>query len=142
MQAFTLIVEFNDSPEGLVVSVEVIIGAAVKGYDVKNPSKGVPVPMAKAANTLLLQAVMAPYHKNGDFDGALDAVTRHVVEEFGNLPNFVPKAWNGHMAGKLASELSSFKRNVINLVKPGGGAAEVNGTHGNIAVSLKHNATR
>lgn len=39
VQAFTLIVEFNDSPEGLVVSVEVIIGAAAKGYDVKNPSE-------------------------------------------------------------------------------------------------------
>jgi len=123
LQAFTLIVEFNDSPEGLVVSVEVIIGAAVKGYDAKNPTKGVPVPMAKAVNTMLLEAVMEPYRKNGDFEGALDAVTRHVVEEFGNLPNFVPKAWGGDVRGKLAAELSAFKKNIINLVKPGSPAA-------------------
>jgi hypothetical protein len=115
-----LIVEFNDSHDGLVVSVEVIIGAAAKGYDTKNPKNGVPASMAKAANTMILEPVMAPHRANGEFDGALDAVTRHVVEEFGNLPNFVPDAWNGDMRGKLAQEVVNFKRNIIAMVQKGG----------------------
>lgn len=120
LQVFTLVVEFKDNPNGLVVSVEVIIGAAVKGYDQKFPKNGVAPAMAKAANTMLLEAVMGPYRENGDFNAALDAVTRHVVEEFGNLPNFVPQAWNA-AAGvdKVVEELAQFKKNIINLVKPG-----------------------
>jgi hypothetical protein len=93
-QAFTLIVEFADTPEGMVASIEVIVGAAAKGYDAANPHKGVLPAVAKAANTMLLETVMAPYRANGDFEAALDAVTRHVVEEFGNLPQFVPRAWH------------------------------------------------
>lgn len=112
-QAFTLIVEFNDSAEGLVVSVEVILGAAGKGYDKRNPGKGVRHPLASAANTLLLEAIMAPYRANGDFDAALNAVTRHVVEEFGNLPRFVPQAWATSAQGVVMDQLAVFKNNLI-----------------------------
>lgn len=119
---FTLVVEFDNAPAGgMVVSVEVIVGAAAKGYDAKFPKNGVSHSMAKAANTMLLEAVMGPYRENGDFTAALDAVTRHVVEEFGNLPNFVPQAWAAEEAegGKVAGELAQFRKNIINLVKPG-----------------------
>lgn len=110
-----MVVEFNDSPDGLVASVEVIIGAAVKGYDPKYPFNGVTPAMAKAANAMLLEPMMAPYRANGDFKAALDAVTRHVVEEFGNLPNFVPEAWNSDERGTLSEELAQFKNNIINI---------------------------
>lgn len=115
-----MIVEFNDSSEGLVVTVEIIIGAPVKGYDNKFPKNGVTVSMAKAANTMLLESVMAPYRANGDFTAALDAVTRHVVEEFGNLPNFVPQTWKADERGRLPLELAQFRKNIISLVKSNG----------------------
>lgn len=129
-QAFTFIVEFNDSPDGLLASIEVIIGAAAKGFDAKNPKNGVPPKLAKAVNTMLIEAVMRPYRANGDFDAALDAITRHVVEEFGNLPNFVPAAWASEQKGgrHLAPQLAEFKKNIASLVKPGGAQnATVNG---------------
>lgn len=81
--------------------------------------------MAKAANTMLLEAVMKPYRASGDFEAALDAVTRHVVEEFGNLPNFVPLAWKNDPRGRVAAELTAFKKNIISLVSP---AARISAT--------------
>jgi hypothetical protein len=121
-----MVVEFNDSPNGLVVSVEVIIGAAVKGYDAKFPANGVTPAMAKAANAMLLEPMMAPYRANGDFKAALDAVTRHVVEEFGNLPKFVPEAWNSDERGRLSEELVQFKNNIITLAgKPASNKVDV-----------------
>jgi hypothetical protein len=112
-QAFTLIVEFNDSPKGLVTSVEVILGAAASGYDAKNPNQGVPKIAASTANALLFESVMAPYRKNGDFKGALDAVTRHVVEEFGNLQWFVPEAWGRSVQGQVMKQLQEVKAALI-----------------------------
>lgn len=112
-QAFTLIVEFNDSPTGLVTSVEVILGAAASGYDAKNPNQGVPKIAASTANALLFESVMAPYRKNGDFKGALDAVTRHVVEEFGNLQWFVPEAWGRSVQGQVMKQLQEVKAALI-----------------------------
>lgn len=118
-----MMVEFEDTPDGMVATVEVIVGAASKGYDAGNPKNGVTAAMAKAANTMLLEAVLAPYRVNGDFEASLDAVTRHVVEEFGNLPNFVPQAWNEDERGRLPTELMQFKKNLVTLVRSGNSKA-------------------
>lgn len=85
-QAFTLLVQFTDTPAGLVISVEVLLGTAASGYDPKNPLFGTEPHLAMLVNAVLFEAVMKPYRLNGEFTAALNAVTRHVVEEFGNLP--------------------------------------------------------
>eukprot|EP00775_Hariotina_reticulata_P010175 gene10175-10335_t len=112
-QAFTLVVQFKDSPAGLVVSVEVLLGAAAKGFDPLNPLDGANKAMAALANAMLFETIMKPYRKNGQFNGALNAVTRHIVEEFGNLQHFVPAAWDASTPGKIAAELETFKLNVM-----------------------------
>lgn len=112
-QAFSLIVQFKDSPAGLVVSVEVLLGAAAKGFDPLNPLDGANKAMAALANAMLFESIMKPYRKNGQFNGALNAVTRHIVEEFGNLQFFVPSAWDASTPGKIAAELEDFKINMM-----------------------------
>lgn len=107
-QAFTLLVQFEDTPEGLVVSVEVVLGAAALGYDKKNPIQGVPKPVAAAANAMLFETVMKPYRDNGDYNAAMDAVTRHVVEEFSNMQRFVPLAWEQQGPGAVLKQLQEF----------------------------------
>lgn len=111
-QAFTLIVQFEDTPQGMVVSVEVVLGIAAIGYDSKNPFNGVPKPLASAANAMLFEKIMKPYRENGEFQGALDAVTRHVVEEFSNLQRFVPLAWEEQGPGKVLQQLQEYAATV------------------------------
>lgn len=111
-QAFTLVVEFNDGQQGLIVSVEVILGAAPIGYDKKNPLEGVPKPLASAANAMLFETVMKPYRDNGDYAAALDAVTRHVVEEFSNLQHFVPLAWEQQGPGAVLKQLQEYAASI------------------------------
>lgn len=107
-----MVVEFKDSPEGVIVSVEVILGAAAIGYDKKNPFEGVPKPLASAANAMLFETIMKPYRENGDYAAALDAVTRHVVEEFSNLQRFVPLAWEEQGPGAVLNQLQEYAASI------------------------------
>lgn len=90
-EAFTLIHRFIDTPEGMVMELEYILGFPPKGYD-KNPLLG-SGPLLGALNRPLVQPV-ADHLFGGDYKGLLDASCLHAVEEFGNLQFFLPEVWN------------------------------------------------
>lgn len=50
MQAWTLNVEMKDTPQGVVITPELIIGIAPRGYDPLDPTKGTAPEMAKMIN--------------------------------------------------------------------------------------------
>lgn len=92
MQTLTMIIEFNDTPEGLVVDVEMIMGLPYKGYDERSPLRGYPT--AAGLNEMAFAPAFAGLVPGGfDFHESLDAITRHVIEEFTNLQFFVPYFW-------------------------------------------------
>jgi hypothetical protein len=89
---FTMILEFNDTPAGLVVDVEMIAGLPFKGFDERSPLRGYMT--ASGLNGMALAPQFAGVVGDLDWNETLDAVTRHVVEEFTNLQFFVPYFWN------------------------------------------------
>lgn len=92
-----MIIEFNDTPEGVVVDAEIIMGLPYKGYDERSPLRG--YPMAAGLNEMAIAPALAGKVPGAfNFDEALDAITRHVVEEFSNLQFFVPYAWGKYTA--------------------------------------------
>jgi len=83
-----MILEFNDTPEGLVVDVEVIAGIPFKGYDDRAPYDG--YKMAAGMNELFTAPLLASQKGSYDWEESINAITRHVIEEFSNLQHFVP----------------------------------------------------
>jgi hypothetical protein len=83
-----MILEFNDTLEGLVVDVEVIAGVPHKGYDDRAPHDGYKT--AAGMNELFTAPLLAKQKNSFDWDESINAITRHVIEEFSNLQHFVP----------------------------------------------------
>ena len=93
MQAWTLIVNFKDTPKGLKIDNELIIGAAVQGYDKYDPAKGAPAEAAAIVTENLVKPMFKNYADGEEFDRSINAITRHVVEEFSMFRFFLPEVW-------------------------------------------------
>jgi hypothetical protein len=92
LQTFTMIIEFNDTPEGLVVDIEMIAGLPHKGYDERSPLRGYKT--AAGLNEMALAPAFAGKRgANFNWIEAFDAITRHAIEEFTNPQNFLPYFW-------------------------------------------------
>jgi hypothetical protein len=92
LQTFTMMIEFNDTPEGLVVDIEMIAGIPSKGYDERSPLRGYKA--AAGLNEMALAPAFAG--KRGAYFNwveAFDAITRHAIEEFTNPQFFLPYYW-------------------------------------------------
>lgn len=86
-----MIIEFNDTPEGMVVDIEVIAGIPSKGYDERNPIDGFTA--AAGMNEVLTAPLLAANKNSMDWEESINAITRHAIEEFSNLQFFVPTLW-------------------------------------------------
>lgn len=88
MPTWTMILEFNDTPEGLVVDIEVVAGIPYKGYDERSPTDG--YMMAAGLNEMMTAPLVARQKGSFDWEESINAITRHAIEEFSNLQHFVP----------------------------------------------------
>jgi hypothetical protein len=109
LQAWTLTVNFKDTPQGLKIDNELIMGAAPVGYDPEDPSKGAPAEAAVIVNENLVKKTFDDYAPGGNVPGSeftrsLNAITRHVVEEFSMFRFFLPQVWHRfpHLQGMFA----------------------------------------
>jgi hypothetical protein len=91
MQAWTLIVNLKDTPQGLKIDNELIIGAAAYGHDPTDPAKGVPAETAVIVNDNIIKPALANWASGADFNRSVNAISRHVVEEFSMFRFFLPK---------------------------------------------------
>jgi hypothetical protein len=91
-----MIIEFNDTPEGLVVDIEVVAGIPSKGYDERNPTDG--YLMAAGMNEMLTAPLLAKQKDSPDWQDSINAITRHAIEEFSNLQFFVPTLYAKYTA--------------------------------------------
>jgi hypothetical protein len=95
-----MIIEFNDVSGGLEVDIEVIAGVPPKGFDERNPLGGFIA--AGPLNELLTTPLLSKQKGTPDYDGAINAITRHAIEEFSNLQFFVPILYEKYTAmGKM-----------------------------------------
>ena len=83
--------DFKDSPDGLIIYIELIAGVPPMGYDPYNIKNG--NPMAGTVNDLVIGQLLESVRNTPDWDGQFDALTRHMIEEFGNLQFFVPELY-------------------------------------------------
>jgi hypothetical protein len=83
-----MILEFNDTPEGLVVDIEVVAGIPYKGYDERAPHDGFLA--AAGLNEMMTAPLIARQKGSYDWEESINAITRHAIEEFSNLQHFVP----------------------------------------------------
>jgi len=83
-----MMIEFQDTPEGMVVDIEVIAGVPQKGYDEHNPTDG--FLFANGMNELVTAPLLAKQKDSPDWENSINAITRHAIEEFSNLQFFVP----------------------------------------------------
>jgi hypothetical protein len=104
LQAWTLIVNLKDTPEGLKIDNELIIGAAAAGYDKADPSEGAPAAAAQVVNDNLIKPMFDTFAKGDEFMASINAITRHVTEEFSMFRFFLPTVWNRfpHLHGMFA----------------------------------------
>jgi hypothetical protein len=93
MQAWTLVVNLKDTPEGLKIDNELIIGAAALGYDKEDAGKGAPKEAATILNDNLIRPALAAYAPGEEFMRSIDAISRHVTEEFSMFRFFLPTVW-------------------------------------------------
>lgn len=91
-----MIIEFNDTPQGLVVEIEVVAGIPPKGFDERDPTNGFFT--AAGMNELLTAPLLASQKASPDYSGAIDAISRHAIEEFSNLQFFVPVLYEKYTA--------------------------------------------
>jgi hypothetical protein len=91
-----MIIEFNDTPEGLVVDIEVVAGIPSKGYDERSPTDG--YLMAAGMNEMLTAPLLAKQKGSPDWQDSINAITRHAIEEFSNLQFFVPTLYEKYTA--------------------------------------------
>lgn len=96
LPTWTMIIEFNDTPEGMVVDIEVVAGIPSKGYDERNPTDG--YLMAAGMNEVLTAPLLAKQKDSPDWQDSINAITRHAIEEFSNLQFFVPTLYNKYTA--------------------------------------------
>lgn len=89
-----MILEFNDTPEGLVVDTEVIAGLPFKGFDERAPLDGYAA--AAGLNEMMTAPLVAKQKGSYDWEESINAITRHVIEEFSNLQHFVPYLYEKH----------------------------------------------
>ena len=90
MQAWTLIVNLKDTPAGLKIDNELILGAAAQGYDKSDPSRGAPRESSQIVNDNLVKPMLQSWAAGDEFARSLDAISRHVVEEFSMFRFFLP----------------------------------------------------
>lgn len=84
--AFTLTVETQETPAGGVLTVEIILGAPLKGFDPLTPDLGYTQPEAEWINSNILLPMFQTYIDNDPIrNQEWNMVSRHVVEEFSNL---------------------------------------------------------
>ena len=81
-----------------------MIGAAVQGYDKTDPSKGTGPEAARIVNDNLIKPLFASYAEGEEFTRSINAITRHVVEEFSMFRFFLPTVWERfpHLHGMFA----------------------------------------
>lgn len=97
MQAWTLIVNLKDTPEGLKIDNELIIGAARVGYDARDPTRGTPAEAAAVVNENVLNPALKKFYgSDEEFTRSVNAISRHVVEEFSMFRFFLPQVWEQH----------------------------------------------
>jgi hypothetical protein len=91
-----MIIEFNDTPEGLVVDIEVVAGIPSE----RSPTDG--YLMAAGMNEMLTAPLLAKQKGSPDWQDSINAITRHAIEEFSNLQFFVPTLYEKYTAmGKV-----------------------------------------
>jgi hypothetical protein len=83
-----MMIDFNDTPEGLVVDIEVVAGVPYKGYDKRAPTDG--YLMAAGMNEVFTAPLVGRQKNSMDWEESINAITRHAIEEFSNLQHFVP----------------------------------------------------
>ena len=91
MQAWTLIVNLKDTPEGLKNDAEQVIGMAANGYDPADPAKGMPREFSQVMNDNLIKPALQQQTPGDEFMRSTNAITRHVVEEFSMFRFFLPQ---------------------------------------------------
>jgi hypothetical protein len=65
----------------------------VQGYDKYDPAKGAPPEAAVLVNENLVKPMFANYAEGAEFDRSINAITRHVIEEFSMFRFFLPEVW-------------------------------------------------
>jgi hypothetical protein len=91
LQAWTLIVNLKDTPQGLKIDNELIIGAARTGYDPLDPSKGIAPEAARMLNDNVIWPALEAYAPGGELMRSINAISRHVTEEFSMFRFFLPQ---------------------------------------------------
>jgi hypothetical protein len=82
-----------------MVRINIILGVPPKGYDAKNPDAG--SFMASTFNDMLMGPLIESFRNTPDLDESMNAVIRHMIEEYSNLRHFVPELYAKH--SKLAA---------------------------------------
>ncbi|KAF8065440.1 F-box protein [Scenedesmus sp. PABB004] len=88
LPTWTMIIEFNDTPEGMVVDIEVVAGIPSKGFDERAPAEGFLT--AAGMNEAFTAPLLASQKGSPDWEESINAISRHAIEEFSNLQFFVP----------------------------------------------------
>jgi hypothetical protein len=92
LQAWTLIVDLKDTPKGLKIDIEQVIGLAPAGYDKADPSTGVSTELAQVISDNVIKPSLEEQTPGEEFWLSANAITRHVVEEFSMFRFFLPQA--------------------------------------------------
>lgn len=95
-QAWTLKVEWIDTQEGVVTHVELVVGSPPKGWDPLHPTYG--NLFAGFWNDALVGPMLGRVRNSPDWEGAFGAISRHIVEEFGNLGFCESRCGHAHAA--------------------------------------------
>jgi hypothetical protein len=99
-QAWTLIVNLKDTPAGVKIDNELIIGAARTGYDPQDPAKGVPPEAARLLNDNVIFPALENWAPNGELMRSINAISRHVTEEFSMFRFFLPQVGGWGVGGR------------------------------------------
>lgn len=70
-------VEFHQTPEGMVVDVEVVVGSPPRGWDERNRRNG--NTLARAINSGLMEPQLRTQRGTLDWEESINAITRHMV---------------------------------------------------------------
>ena len=91
LQALTNRIEFKDTADGLMVRINIVLGVPPRGYDSNNPDAG--SFFASTFNDMLMGPLIESFRNTPDLDESMNAVIRHMIEEYSNLRFFLPELY-------------------------------------------------